>query len=348
MKREELQTALKLVRPCVAQSASVPILQHVCFEANRMFAYNQESAIVVGLKTGLNCALRADILAGLVDTAADDVNLKADKDVVTLRSGGTKANLPAMPAEAFIFEEPKRERNAVSVKVTPDLLAGLRMAVLGNSADPRVPLQSAVVLRTGKKSALLAYDGISLLRYRLAEALPGDLTVFIPRAACSQLLAIAEALPDAEATISVSKRHFTAQFEQDDLPVSLVGNLLDVAPEEAANLDRAADEAAGGAKQVKLPEGFFSAVQKVELLTANELQSVCELQISEKKLRIHGKGSLGEVASEYPIAAPAMETKLSPVQLLRHQQLTRAIFHKERVALYDGEQGTITYVLACY
>ena len=125
MKTESLATALKICKGAVETAAIYPIFSHFCFASGAVYAYNDLCAILAPLDTEITAGLRGDMLLGLLPTLGEDVTLTQIEGTVTLRSGKSKVDLPALLEDSFMFEAPEVEWD-LEVEVTAPFLEGLK------------------------------------------------------------------------------------------------------------------------------------------------------------------------------------------------------------------------------
>lgn len=357
MKTSDLHFALKLAQPCIVGIDLIPVLQHFCFEPGRVFSYDEVSAIIVKLDSELHCALRASTLLPLLELAGEKVTLTEKGGTVYFASDNTKAELPAMPPERFVFEEPRaQDKTTMRLAVTQELLDALELCGAGVGKDPRFAAQTSVVLVTGKTPLLYATDGTGLIRIALSKALGNEeRTVLIPKSVCDQIAGVIKALevtPEA-VVINLSRDHLAVDFEHDVWSVHLVGKLLS----EKVDLDEyefALGEASKGRQLLPLAEGFAQAVAKVAIVMAGDVEKACNLEVKDGSFTVSGVGSLGSAKTVLKgnggkgVASAAVD----PEHLSRYAgRFTHVMVDKERVAMYDNKspaKARLSYVIACF
>lgn len=321
-----------------------------------MFAYDEVSAIVVGLETGLHCALRADTLRSFVDLAGEEVTLEAEDNAVIFTSGRTRASLPSLPPEEFVFEEPRAaNKTTMRFVATEEFLSALALCAAGVGKDPRFKAQTAVTLCTGKASAMYAFDGTSLVKAALPTPVGTEARqVLLPKSICDQIKGLMEALhcEPADVTVNLSKNHLSVEFAVEDWEVYLVGKLLS----EAINVEayeQVVTQATQGRKTLPVDLEFAKAVDKVSIVVANDVEKMCRLKVTADSLVVSGEGALGKASTEIDVSGGQKDEALvDPERLTRYRGLlTHIAVAKDRVAMYDTqkpEKATLTYVAACY
>lgn len=130
MKTTDLSYALKLCKSSLLSIDFVPILTHFCFTGDTVFSYNDISAVVVPLETGLTLGIKGETLLGVLSTLGAEVELVGNKDNTSIKlvSGKAKVDLATMPPEAFLFEAPSEEP-VLHVLCNAEVLKGLARCV---------------------------------------------------------------------------------------------------------------------------------------------------------------------------------------------------------------------------
>lgn len=352
-----LRSALKLVQPCILKVELLPIHAHYCFEPKRLWAYDEVSAIIVGLETGLHCGLHAETLLRLVDLAAAECTLAPDKKgKVLLTSGSTKVELPCLPPEHFTFEDPRTSgKDAMRFKLTEEAIGALEACSISVGTDPRIKVQTAVALRTGSDTAFYATDGVSLARCSMTKALGKETRVaLIPQSVCDQIRLITGALEckPEEVEITLSKSYVRADFS-DDPPIYLIGKLLQEIP-DLELYDKHLNSATGSASVLTVDDEFALSVEKVSAVLAADVHRRCRLQVTKGKLEVSGNGDKGNVVTTLNGTGAKKDAlaEVDPDRLIRHRKLVRCLsINADRIAMYDNpkpDKAGFSYVIACY
>lgn len=356
IKSERLQFALKLAEPCIDGSGLFPTSPCFCFEPERVYGYDGVSAIIVGLDTGLHCALRADILLRFVALAGGSVQLKpGDNGTVDFRSGHTRAELPSLPPDQYTFVEPGTGKNSISFPGSDELLDALQVCAAGVAKDSHFKAETAVTLCTGENSALYGTDGTSLIKVTMSQPLgDDDRHVLIPKSVCDQIMSIVTMLKCSSENINftIGSQHVAVAFDHDEYPVKLVGNLL----AEKVNLEsfeKVVTDAAGKMKPIEIGDDFVRAVDHVSAILAAENEKMCRLEVSETELVVSGEGVLGKARTVIDIkGGQKVEAIVDPERLTKYREfLSYLVVNPDRVAMYDSKTPTksgLVYVMATF
>lgn len=130
MKTATLAQALKLAKSSLLSIDFVPILTHFCFFDDVLFTYNDISAVVVDMQTGLSLGVKGDTLLGVLPTLGAEVELLSNTDgnALELKSGKARVELATMPADAFLFEPPD-DPALLLINCTQEVIKGFARCV---------------------------------------------------------------------------------------------------------------------------------------------------------------------------------------------------------------------------
>jgi DNA polymerase III sliding clamp (beta) subunit (PCNA family) len=134
MKTSELISALDLCKSSLLGSDFLPILSHFCFDDTIVYAYNDVSAIIVDVDTGLECAVKGALLLGLLNTLGEEVELKVTDKGLCLKSGKVLPYLATLPAKEFVFRIPEEEA-ITQVVLTEEMINGLKLCCTSVGED---------------------------------------------------------------------------------------------------------------------------------------------------------------------------------------------------------------------
>lgn len=348
METKDLEFALKLAQPCLLGVDFIPILSHYCFIDGLVYAYDDVSAIVVPCTTELECAVRGDMLLGLVGLAAAQITVEQAKDKVVVVSGDSRAELPCLPSKNFLFKFPEQEAHT-TFSLTEELMRGLALCAASVGKDPRRPEFTGVTLQLGKAAAMYASDNTSLTRYILTEGVGKKaLTVILPKSVCDQILGTATALEAKPETVHVSltPEFVLVEFAGDggDARATIVGKLLTVKP---ADFEKAIEASESTHPEFSLPEEFDKAVAKVVLVIGKELEKTCLLQTEGSALWVRGQGSLGKAETKFVTdqkKLPSVTAVCSPEHITKMLADVTTVVVDEKAVRMRGER--LTYYVA--
>lgn len=325
MNTDELATAIQLASPSLVTSNYIPVLSHLCFTKKSMYAYDDVSAIFVGVDTGLNCALRGSTLSQLVSVCGPQLKFKPNGESVLLTSGRAKYDLPMLGPKEFVYEEPDEDWNNLELDLTPDLRTGLAMCTQSVSKDPLLHKEwTAVAVRTGGSGTMLyAFDGVGLIKYT-SEVKGGkkERAFMLPESVCTQIGALCTRLlesPEDKATLNVGKTHVQLTFATAKPEVRLVGKLL---PGTLPDYEALIEGLKLTAKPFSIPKGFHNAMKAVLTMVAGESMPQCTITVDGSEMVVEGHGTLGAAETLLELAKPVRKPAtvvLNPSRLVRYE-----------------------------
>lgn len=313
MKATDLLAALKLCRSSLSTTDFVPVLAHFCFTGEQVYAYNDISAVVADIETGIHGALRGDALLGVLGTLSGEITLTQEKEHVVLKYGRNRSKLAALSKDALIFHTPEEEEE-FSIHVDDDLVAGIARCTdtVGINAMHREFLGVCFSLEGGNALHIYSTDDTRLSHYRVdeenipegTEAKPAKWLV--PAAACKQIVDLWAATKDTrgksdtQATLLFTKHWAILLLDS----VCLFSKLMpEEPPDYAAMVKQIAP--ANNAWQGK-PEGLTDALRRAEVLTAKDEQPCVRLQCVGPQLIVSVEGAaLGDLSDNFKLLQPA-------------------------------------------
>jgi len=169
MKTELLLATLKDCRGAIENASVFPVFGHFCFCETYVYSFNDVCAVVAPLHSGINAALKADTLLGVLSTLGEEVELEQAENEVTLRSGKIKVSLASRSPEAFVFEPPDPQW-ALELEVTEELMQGLTLCsqTVGDDSQHREFSGVTFEARQGKLT-LYSSDDVRVSRFNAGK-----------------------------------------------------------------------------------------------------------------------------------------------------------------------------------
>lgn len=283
MNTNELVTAVKLCQSSLHNLDLIPILNHICFTGDTVYAYNDLSAVVVTLETGIKAGVQGSNLLGVLGTLGKECELEMADGVVVISSGKAKVKLASLPEDAFMYTPPE-EKAVFKIRMDEDLLKGLVLCskTVGVNALQREFTGVTVSLDTDEGLRLYSTDDVRLSEY----IYQGDVTGksrnwLLPLPSCKQIVDICNFVgigEDTEITLHFGKQWawlqadgiFFATKLMPETPPDYPAMIRAIAPEEDA--------------WRKVPAGLQKACERADVLTAKETQPRVLLQTKDNKL----------------------------------------------------------------
>ena len=333
MKTETLAAALKVCKGAVETAAIYPIFSHFCFASGAVYAYNDLCAILAPLDVDITAGLRGDTLLGLLPTLGEEVTLTQEEGTVTLKSGKSKVDLPALLEDAFMFEAPEVEWDLV-VQVTAPFLDGLQRCAETVGDDSQNREFTGVTIAYDKGLSLFSSDNTRLSCFdakggytAASTTTPGSW--MLSGRACT-LLVEAWMNSDTEKEASTCTLHLSKDWLLFSTPNLLFySKLLPEAPPDFAGvLKRIAPKKA---TWMRIPVDFRATVARALVLTAKAPTAALQLWVEGKTLLAElaqtGDVRFGDLSDASPLSeevAPALTISIGVVKLA--ESLERAEF----------------------
>lgn len=337
MNRTQLLAALKLAAPALGKdTAAQPALSHFCFEGDSFYAYNDITAVVVGLKTGLTLGIHGETLLGVLETSRSEQVEVAIKGRTATLSGAGRVDLPTLERSDFLFSLPDEEP-ILSAPLGGDIRRALEICLISVADDSLRPEFNGVTLRIGKGGTILfSTDNNTATRMEPRDAkvlARKEAAVVLPRSAADLILKLFP--KEGKPVMHVGERIAVVEFGG-ELGVMLVTKLLGHA---SNTLDSIFAQHCNGATISPLPEGLPIEIEKARVLTSRNALKECLLSASGKKLVISVDAALGKMRTELPLASPMKgEVVVNPdfvARILPH--VTGLDINDNRSVVFFGE-----------
>lgn len=347
MKLNELKTALKFAAPALSSNDFIPALSQFCFCGDMVYAWNDVTAIIVNLNSGLNCGLQGDTLLGILDASPDmneEVDISVKEDIALLKMAKGNVKLPVKLPDEFVFEVPDTEPQ-VKIPLDASFIEALQLCLLCVSDNAlRLNLNGVTIVVAQGKAFLYASNGTIAGKYEGITA-KGSLTAIIPKFACEQIISLHKVLVDEKqkAFVEIGKTFLQVTFPN----VMLISKLI---AEKAVDFREVFDSVLDDLALYEIPTALTPELTKAHILQGKELEKKCTLS-QDKSLRVDAVGTLGEVHSEMKLLRkqPERQTGFQPEQMLRvlPYVLKMGITENHRIVMQDKE-AKFTYIIAGY
>ena len=195
---ENLAKGLSIVSKAVSTKGSLPVLAHVLLKTEdgkvKLAATDLETGVVtwVGAKVEEEGAVTvpARLLSELVaNLPSGKIELRAEKQTLTLRAPQAKSRLNGLAAEEFP-PLPEIKGEAAFLLDSKDFPAAVSQVAFASASDESRPILTGVLIKgSGKNLSLVGVDGFRLAERRidLADDLVKDLSMVIPSRALAEV-----------------------------------------------------------------------------------------------------------------------------------------------------------------
>lgn len=289
MKTQTLLSALKLCRGAIENASIFPVFSHFCFCDSYVYSFNDVSAMMVPLDSGITAALRADTLLGVLPTLGEELVLKQTEGVVKITCGRTRIYLASLPSDAFLFDPPEPDWN-VDIEVTEELMAGVARCAQTVGDDSQHREFSGVTFEVLRGDlTLYSSDDIRISRFlagKCSTNTPTKKTWLLPAESCALFLDAwlsIKDIPSEKAKLYLGQEW--ALFSANNLLV-YSKMLPEVPPDFTTTINKIAPQ---GLAWNKVPEELRAAVLRAEVLVAKDTTAGIRLSLEDGQLdvRLH-------------------------------------------------------------
>lgn len=334
MNKSEFVKLLELVQPALADS-DVQIFSHFMLGAGTITASDDAMTIIAKselISIDPPFAVKGTTLLGLLrNSAAETMAVKQGKDNdVIIKAGKSTFTLPFLPADDFLFEEPKKEKWDATVKIDQGLIQGLEACLTTVGRDYSAPAIMGVCFNFSKNLILYSCDGDAITKYwpeKLEYQGKGAFTV--QNNFCEAILKISKETETTNGELFLNSNWIKATLGA----FTLYGRLI----ENDNPLDHAdliEKTMTGKLAFVPLPNGFNEALSRARVVADSESKPTL-LTVKGDKLSMLTESGAGLVADELDIEGHP------PVEASVHASLIQK-------AMVGCEQLSIQKNCSCY
>jgi len=354
METVALIRVLKLVSPALHVRDFVPVLTHLCFTPNHVFAFNDKTAVVVEHETGLHCAVPGKVLLDIIGGCASEITMEQKDAEVVIKDKGSTVRLPILQPETFIFDPEQFNDAALLCALTPEIVTALELAAgTSNEKESIRANLTGVTFTPADDEHLCLYSTnnvtcTSVLVPVKFKTKKGGHTGILSKDACELIAKTYRDLGDEceDARLFLGDGYAVAVLSP---TVRVIAKLIVAEP---ADFDKIMDENSEGVEWAECPEALFEAAKRAAILTATDPEKVLSLEPQSGFLLVRAKGQLGEMETKIKskgITAGA-QFSVDPDMLSRAQPWAAEIGLGGRALLLRGALGdaslSIQYMIA--
>ena len=135
MQRSELRQALRTVSPALGDGAELPVHACVCFDGDKVFAYDETVAILAPMKSDFVGAVPGKLLGSWTNAVGGaEVTISQKGKNLNVSCGKAKIALPVIGNDEFQFVAPNMEETRV-FEMGVDEIHTIRQAMLAMGTD---------------------------------------------------------------------------------------------------------------------------------------------------------------------------------------------------------------------
>lgn len=333
MKSSQLLSALKIAQPSLGTAEDVlPVLSHFCFMGDALYAYDDTTATIVELQTGLSCALHGDTLIGLLEasTSVDDVQIEQSDAGAKLDVGTGWVKVPMLHEKDFVFALPD-DQPIFSLPFTDDAAKAFEACLLSVGKDALKPEFMGVTVAV-VDGVLVFYssNNASASRYQPEKKTitrTKSFAAVIPEEGCSKLLKLRSSLGrDESVKVAIGTRGAVGTFAGTP-SVTLFTKVMPAKPELFSGVFT---KHVDSAEQFDMPPGLANEVKKAAILLARESVKELVITFAGAKITLSATGTLGTMRTSLDV-----QTKLSGAVCVNPDDLLRVLPLADKLAIND-------------
>lgn len=312
----------------------VPVLSHFCFVDDMVYAYNDVSAIMVPLETGITAALKGDALLGIIPTLSGEVALEPNEEntKVHVKSGKVKLELAALPPTSFVFDIPE-EQETMRLELTDEVVLGLQSCLNTVGISALLREYTGICFQYNPKDKTLTVystDDTRLSVLKIKEGLKVKVkektSWLVPASPLRQVLDIRDQ----------NKMSFHVVFGKSWMWAEIKDIMWfsKLMPETPPNYEEMVKSITPpDAAWFKKPEGLPKSFLRAQVLTYKELRPALQLETSEGEVKIivSKENARGAFEETFKVKSDLPEVSL----LLDPDKLAEVAERVDSVAAHD-------------
>lgn len=297
---QKLIDLLQEVEPALSASNMMPIMSHFWFTGSSIQAYGDQARISISVpfKSDFKGALPRTILPMLISTAAKEIEITAEDEVVKIKAASSTMKFAMLDASGFVFKMPKHSGKKFPVNAD-QFLSGIENCLRSIGNSTATSSHMGVNVHTFDDEMLMLTTTTETLSYSCVGykgKVPFPDRVILNAEFCRQLLRIAKGTTDAQLKLEVINTNEVTGVLLEHEGTLLFGEILE---NDDQNLVEYFDKYVPN----KLDKQFFIIHEKLEsvltracIITEAAIDKTrTEVSVREGKVRFLSKSERGEV-----------------------------------------------------
>jgi DNA polymerase-3 subunit beta len=211
--RKDLLKTLNLLKGSLSDKDYIPVYTCFCFDSEdgNIYAYNDVMASIFDFdldELDEPIAIPGKILLSILNGLSGEmVSFNIDKDILRIKSGKSKFNIPIFSEDDFIFKIPEL-KNTIDIDITDDFMKGISACLISIGDDAIHSNHKGISFVVDDSDVFLySTDNTSISKYTVSDMdVPDeDLSLLIPKEFCIEMISIYKNDQDAEYTFSIGK-----------------------------------------------------------------------------------------------------------------------------------------------
>lgn len=195
IERKQFVDALQIVAPALSDNDLIPILSHVCFTGEEIFAYNDQIGISTSLKTDYTGALPGNTLIAMMKSSkAKKVSFEVKKNHILIHASRSDLRLACLNEDSFSFDMPELEGSSRVLNVNmSEFFRSIELCLRSVGNDVSVPDMLGISLIVEDDNVLMFSTNsitMTMAKTSFEESAPFEDRVILSAAFCQQMLKI--------------------------------------------------------------------------------------------------------------------------------------------------------------
>lgn len=306
MKTADLLFVLNAAKTSLVGVDFIPILSHFCFAGDTVHAYDDVSAVIVALETGIKGAVKGDTLLGILGTCGEEVELVQKGLTLTIKTDTGDTDLPMLSEKEFLFKFPD-DASSWETPLDDTFKEALSRCSVTVGRDPRRPEFIGITIMHGRGPGALFYstDNISLSRYTVGEPKNINARAVLPKPAVEQALNLAKLTEEAP---SLGMSGTTAIFSfATTPPIFVIARLMEF---KGTDFEAVISQHSEGYAGFDVPADLERVIERNCVILNKSAEKNTTLSVNDKTLSINTETALGKAGTNLAISAKVPQAKV--------------------------------------
>lgn len=358
----DILTALKLCNPALSSGDFIPILTHFCFDEDRVFAYDDSTAVVVNKDYGVVGGVRGKVLLDLLSgIEGKEYSLSSAEESLVFKAGVIEASLPTLSKDDFLFSMPE-DLPSEEIMVSSDFFSRLEWAAGVSSVTAFLPQEKGVTFDVGGGSICLFSNEnrttISKSMCSTSTKKRKRVRTVLSRPSCECLSKVLKQSGASQALLYVNESWAVVEMEVEEVLVQVICHSVPVTDfVEYESLIKKA-EGDDSLCYSDIPEDFFSLLATSVCVMGGSEDAQLKIKMEKKgktkkqeKWTLLAEGIHGKAKSDVTFDAGCSaldEFYVDPYKLLKVKDVASKIKFSSEAICVESSTSDIYQAIAYY
>lgn len=277
----KLTEAIDLVKDATAKQDLLPILQCLCFENQKVFAYDDKMAIEAECPIEIEGAIPAEKFSAFVKSFSEDsIEIEnGANETVLIKSGKSKIELPCKSVDAFIFEMPDESYYEYSFEFGERFITGLKECLRSVSSSYLLPVFSGITVEIESGICYIhSCESDSISRFTFPIKAEDYQKFILDGKFCKSLIAAFDKSKSKKGILNLAEDSALAKLENCTMYVKLPTEIQHDIREKFEDIDRSCTD------YLDIPEEFIPLIDRSILALGKE--GVCRLVLGKDNIQV--------------------------------------------------------------